>query len=182
MLNPIIRGWSNYYRHCSASKSFNTVAHRIWQMTWQWSKRRHPKKSSRWVKKHYFRRIGNRGWIFATPFAILINPTTLPITRHIKVKGRNSPYDPKLRDYWTKRTRRRVSRQTYTRLRLQVLQAQEYRCWQCDILFQPDEAIDLHHIIPRASGGSNRGDNRAAIHPYCHRQVHQRHGYKVLEA
>ena len=43
-LNPVIRGWSNYYRHVSASRTFAKVRHRQWQMLWRWAKRRHPKK------------------------------------------------------------------------------------------------------------------------------------------
>lgn len=27
-LNPVIRGWANYYRHCAAKKTFSKVRHR----------------------------------------------------------------------------------------------------------------------------------------------------------
>jgi RNA-directed DNA polymerase len=84
--------------------------------------------------------------------------------------------------YWAERAKRAVGRQTYSRLRLQVLKAQDYKCGECGILFQPDEDIDLHHRIPCAKGGSDGAENRIALHPYCHQQYHQRHGYKVLKA
>jgi len=182
MLNPIIRGWANYYRHCSAKATFGFVAHRIWEMTWQWAKRRHPNKSRKWVRKRYFKSVANRNWVFGTATSTLLNPVHTPITRHIKVRGRSSPYNPELRDYWGKRTKRFVGRQTFSWLRLQVLQVQEYRCGQCGMLFKPNQDIVMHHIIRRAAGGSDRAENRIALHSYCHHQFHQRHGYKVLKA
>lgn len=181
-LNPVIRGWANYYRHCAAKATYDYVAHRYWQMVWQWAKRRHPNKPSKWVRQRYFKTVGNRNWVFGTATATLLNPADTPITRYVKVSGRNSLYDPALRDYWAERTKRAVGRQTYSRLRLQVLRAQDYRCRHCGILFQPEEDMDLHHIISRDAGGSDGAENRLAVHPHCHHQIHQRHGYKVLKA
>ena len=182
LLNPIIRGWANYYRHCAAKDTLGYVGHRYWQMLWQWAKRRHPKKSSAWVKQRYFKRVGNRDWVFGTPTTTLLNPADTPVTRYVKVSGRNSPYNPALSDYWKKRTKRAVGRRTYSRLRLQVLQTQDYHCGQCGIMFRPDTAIDLHHRIPRAAGGLDGAENRIALHPHCHHQFHQRHSYTVLKA
>ena len=34
-LNPIIRGWANYYRFSSAKEIFNYIDYRIWKMLWQ---------------------------------------------------------------------------------------------------------------------------------------------------
>src|SRR5947208_3391483 len=61
-LNPVIRGWANYYRYCAAKETFSKVRHRQWQMLWRWAKRRHPGKPSRWVKRRYFRNDGY--WTF----------------------------------------------------------------------------------------------------------------------
>jgi len=54
LLNPVIRGWANYHRHAAAKETFNRVDHELWRSLWHWAKRRHPKKSRHWVKKHYF--------------------------------------------------------------------------------------------------------------------------------
>ena len=53
-LNPIIRGWGNFYRHSAASHTFSGMKHGIWEMSWKWSKRRHPKKSLNWIKTKYY--------------------------------------------------------------------------------------------------------------------------------
>ena len=49
-LNPVIRGWGNFYRHVVSGRIFSLLDHRIWEATWQWAKRRHPDKGRRWIK------------------------------------------------------------------------------------------------------------------------------------
>jgi RNA-directed DNA polymerase len=179
-LNPVIRGWSNYYRHCAAKQTFNKVRHRQWQMLWRWAKRRHPKKGSRWVKRRYFRNDGY--WTFADGNAELVKPTSIPITRYVKVSGRSSPYDPKLRAYWQERTKRHIARQTYSQVRLEMLRRYGYRCGLCRMPFRTDDPIDEDHIVPRHAEGSEELENKRPVHRWCHHQHHQRHGYKVLKA
>ncbi|MDQ3397770.1 MAG: reverse transcriptase domain-containing protein [Deinococcota bacterium] len=41
-LNPVIRGWANYYRHGAAKRTFSKADHQMWVMLWTWAKRRHP--------------------------------------------------------------------------------------------------------------------------------------------
>jgi RNA-directed DNA polymerase len=179
-LNPIIRGWANYYRHCAAKETFKNVRHRQWEMLWRWAKRRHPNKGKRWVKGRYFRNDGY--WTFADGNAELVKPTSLPITRYVKVRGRSSPYDPKLRSYWQERTKRTIARQTYSQVRLELLRRYGYRCGMCWMPFREDELIEEDHITPRHTGGSDALENKRLVHHWCHHQYHQRRGYKVLKA
>jgi len=64
----------------------------LWQMTWKWARRRHPKKYKGWVKGKYYRRIKGRDWRFMEKGnpepLILLGPTWL--IRHIKVKAQIS--------------------------------------------------------------------------------------------
>ena len=173
-LNPVIRGWANYYRYCAAKHVFQKVRHAQWHMLWVWAKRRHPKKGRRWVKARYFRSDGY--WTFHAEKAELVKPDTTPITRFVKVIGRSSPYDPALRGYWTERKKRQVGRETYAKQRLMLLQRQEYRCALCYIQFVPGEAIETDHIIPTSQGGSDDRSNKRLVHPWCHRQRHQKDG------
>jgi RNA-directed DNA polymerase len=181
-LNPIIWGWANYYRHGVSKRTFNYVQYRLWQMLWRWAKRRHSNKPPPWIRQRYFKSVGNRNWVFGDANVTLRNPADMPIVRHIKVRGRSSPYDPTLRDYWVKRNQRRVKQQANSWRKWNVLRRQECRCGQCGLPFQPEDNIHYHHRIPRHQGGSDGAHNRVAIHPYCHHQFHQRHGYKVLKA
>ncbi|MDM8517434.1 reverse transcriptase domain-containing protein, partial [Desulfobacterales bacterium HSG16] len=63
-LNPVIRGWGNYYRHSASKRTFTSIDHAIFETTWKWAKRRHPNKSLTWIKSKYFQREKNRNWVF----------------------------------------------------------------------------------------------------------------------
>jgi RNA-directed DNA polymerase len=63
-LNPMIRGWANYHRHVVSKRMFEPVDHTIFSSLWQWARRRHPNKTSRWFKPKYFALRGNRDWSF----------------------------------------------------------------------------------------------------------------------
>lgn len=108
-LNPILRGFANYYRNGVSKEAFRYIHHRVWQYLWRWAKRRHPKKSAAWVKKAYFHNRGERNWVFGcytknrrgdSKFIELFNVPSTPIIRHIKVKGNASPDDASLKEYW----------------------------------------------------------------------------------
>jgi len=173
-LNPVIRGWAQYYRHVSAKAVLAKVGHAQWHMLWRWAKRRHPKKSCAWVKARYYRNEGY--WAFREGKAELVKPERTPITRFTKVAGKNSPYDPVLRQYWRQRRKRQVGRETYVKQRLMLHQRQGYRCALCRIPFGPGERIEMDHIIPTRHGGTDDIDNTRLVHPWCHRQQHQKDG------
>lgn len=177
-LNPVIWGWASYYRHVNAKETFNYVQHRLWWMVWRWARRRHPNKSAKWVKQHYFKQSGHRQLVFGNEAVTLRNPVSMAILRYAKVKERASPYNPALRAYWQKRHQRQVDQQTNSRLKQTVLQQQDYQCGYCHLPFLPDDLIHFHHRIPRTQGGSDAPVNRLALHPHCHHQFHQRYGYR----
>ena len=103
LLNPILRGWTNYHSHVVAKETFGRNDAKIWSMLWQWATRRHPTKGSKWVKKRYFKTIGARHWVFAATEQkedgtkrelILLNECDTPIHRHVKIKSDANPHDP----------------------------------------------------------------------------------------
>ena len=107
-LNPIIRGWTNYYKFVNSSKTFSDVNNFIWEHIWEWAKRRHPRKGMKWIKHKYFTRIGNRDWNFYArrkdgTMAVLTKTIDRKIIRHIKIKSENNPFDAKDREYFAKR-------------------------------------------------------------------------------
>ncbi len=173
-LNPVIRGWAQYYRHVSAKAVLAKVGHGQWHRLWRWAKRRHPKKNCAWVKARYYRDKGY--WAFSEGKAELVKPERTPITRFTKVAGKNSPYDPALRQYWRERKKRQVGRETYGKQRLMLHQRQGYQCALCRIPFVPGEHIETDHIIPTRHGGTDDIDNKRLVHPWCHRQRHQKDG------
>ena len=114
LLNPVIRGWANYPQHCAAKETFNRVDHEIWRALWRWARRRHPKKSRDWVKKHCFPALSNRAWTFAgktdqqTPdgkpvLLCLAYAGETKIRRHVKIRQDANPFDPQWRPYFVER-------------------------------------------------------------------------------
>ena len=53
-LNPIIRGWSAYYRHCVSARVFNALDNYVWKLTDRWARFTHPHKGRRWIVSRYF--------------------------------------------------------------------------------------------------------------------------------
>ena len=111
-LNPIIRGWANYHRHVVSKKTFSKIDHAIWKAIWKWAKRRHPRKSSKWVTSKYFTTERGNHWTFFSKDnggkrAVLFKAADLPIERHTKIKGDVNPYDPDWNEYLEKRKERR---------------------------------------------------------------------------
>ncbi len=106
-LNPIIRGWGNYYCSSNAKETFSYIDHNIWKMLWRWALRRHRNKGKKWVRYKYFPTVDGRSWVFSGNNGNrLIFMASIRIdSRYVKVKGYNSPYDPELHRYWQNRTR-----------------------------------------------------------------------------
>ncbi len=100
LLNPKIRGWTNYYTFVTSKKIFSYVDYRIFRLIWRWCKRRHSDKSSQWVMDKYFKRVGSRKWTFAGDEEILLYHADVPYKKYVQTKIRANPYDSLLKDYW----------------------------------------------------------------------------------
>src|SRR5262249_12433747 len=50
-LNGKIRGWTLYHRHACSKCTFSYVDARIFGMLWRWCRRRHRRKSQKWIKE-----------------------------------------------------------------------------------------------------------------------------------
>jgi RNA-directed DNA polymerase len=103
ILNPILRGWGNYYRHVVSKVVFQKLDDKIWRLTRNWAHRRHPQKSRRWVKDRYFLRQGTRHGVFSDGCHTLVSLAYIPIRRHVHVRTGTNPYDPMDADYFAQR-------------------------------------------------------------------------------
>lgn len=90
-LNPVIRGWSNYYSTGVSKATFAKLDHLVWQRIQRWCKRRHLSKSAQWIKDKYFRNVNTRNWIFSDGNYTLTTHSQVPIIRHLKVRGNKFP-------------------------------------------------------------------------------------------
>ena len=114
LLNPVIRGWSNYHRLIAVKDTFRRVDHEMWQRLWQWARRRHPKKSRDWVKRRYFPGSAKRAWDFAFQtgeqtsegkpvWRRLVYASDTKIRRYVKIRQTANPFDPQWRAYFKER-------------------------------------------------------------------------------
>jgi RNA-directed DNA polymerase len=163
-LNPIIRGWSNYYKTKCSKETYSKVGHLIFLRLWKWALRRHPNKNKTWIVNKYWRTIGGDNWVFGEKEGLaLIKHQSTAIMRHTKVKGESSPYNGNT-IYWAKR------KGTHPELKdsiSRLLKKQEGKCNWCNLTFQDGDLIEIDHIIPKAIGG-NQKDNLQLLHKHCH--------------
>jgi RNA-directed DNA polymerase len=184
-LNPKIRGWSNYHRHVVSKRVFSRVDNAIFIRLWQWARRRHPKKSPRWLKQKYFEQHGGRNWAFfgkscnneGEPHKVrLLLASSTPIQRHVKVKSAANPYDPAHETYFEKREGDHMAgtfRGTRTLRFLWMFQ--RGCCPVCNTKITRITGWRIHYCVSRVSGGSTSADNRVLLHPECHDRVHRQH-------
>jgi RNA-directed DNA polymerase len=184
LLNPIIRGWTNYHRYAVSSRAFARFDYEVWRSLWQWATRRHPNKGRKWVRKRYFQPMDNRIWTFACEvesterrrMVKLAYATNTKIRRHIKVQAAANPYDPNWEAYFEERLTRQMGvRLMENRKAWYLWLFQEGRCPECSERITEDSGWQLHHVIYRVHGGSDAITNLRLLHPNCHRKLHHRH-------
>ncbi|WP_293117871.1 group II intron reverse transcriptase/maturase [Okeania sp. SIO1I7] len=164
-LNPVIRGWANYYSAVVSKEVFRKIDNLLWKRLWRWASRRHPNKSAKWVKEKYFPKVkGTQNWVLNDGEYILNQHSGVPIVRHIKVQGNKSPYDGDW-TYWSNRIGK------YPGVRKEVttlLKRQKNKCASCGLTFRPNDLIEVDHIKPKSKGGDNTYKNKQLLHRHCH--------------
>jgi RNA-directed DNA polymerase len=133
-LNPIIRGWANYYRTHVAAEIFDQLDQYLWRLTYKWARFSHANKSASWVTARYFGKFNKARqdrWVFGDrqSGSYMHRFSWTSIVRHQLVKQGASPDDPALADYWTERRREPVLPINNTSLWL--VQAQDGCCSIC---------------------------------------------------
>lgn len=105
----------------------------------------------------------------------LVRASDTPIRRHRKIKGEANPYDPEWEEYFEERLRLTMKDNLKGRRRLLYLWwVQDGKCPNCGEHITRETGWHLHHILPKAQGGTDAMSNLVILHPNCHRQVHSR--------
>ncbi|MGI2909490.1 group II intron reverse transcriptase/maturase [Tolypothrix sp. VBCCA 56010] len=176
-INPIIRGWSNYYSSV-VSKAFYSKADAItYHQLRTWADHRHPYKSKTWVSKRYWHSIGTRNWVFATRneegMQLLCHADT-PIKRHVQIQRERSPYDGD----WVYWSNRRGNYPGTPRAVAALIKSQNGKCSHCGQYFTSDSLTEVHHKDMNRK--NNKKENLTLVHRHCHDVIHGV-GKKVLE-
>ena len=117
LLNPKLRGWANYYRHVVSKRTFSQVDEAIFKALCRWTRRRHPSRSAKWLRKKYFRHPALRIWQFHVRkqgddnrlvFFRLFAVAKVKIKRHVKIRAAATPYDSAFITYFEQRNKRHL--------------------------------------------------------------------------
>ncbi|AFZ10708.1 RNA-directed DNA polymerase (Reverse transcriptase) (plasmid) [Oscillatoria nigro-viridis PCC 7112] len=161
-LNPIIRGWSNYYSTVCSKETYSTVDYLTYQKLMAWGKSR-GKGDGSWYNKYWLTVKTNKSFRTAEGHELISHSDTA-IVRHVKVKGEVSPYNGDW-SYWSAR------RGTYPGIptrEAKLLKKQKGRCSHCGLYFTDTDIVEVDHIKPKSLGGKNTHDNLQLLHRYCH--------------
>jgi RNA-directed DNA polymerase len=157
-LNPVIRGWCNYYSTVVSKEVFGKVEHMVFQMLWAWAKRRHPKKSRHWIYERYWIRHKGALVFKDEDSSPLFGHKETPIHRHIPVQGTRSPFDGDWL-YWASRMGRYPGLDDKM---AKLLKKQQGKCAVCGLYFtESDEPIQARIRIK-----DNPPANKL-IHDHC---------------
>jgi RNA-directed DNA polymerase len=174
-LNPIIRGWANYFRTAVAKEIFSSLDRWMFYKADRYTRRMHPKKSKDWRHQTYWGRFQLDRldpWVFGDKQTggHLLKFSWFPIERHVMVKGTSSPDDPTLVDYWKKRQAAKAK--DLIKSKQKLANRQKGRCPECFESLFNDEELQVHHRIPRSLGGKDSYSNLVLVHLLCHQQIH----------
>lgn len=171
-LNPIIRGWANYYKTCAAKHTFNLIDKELFWKLAKWGRFRHPRKWWQWVYRRYWQRLPQKGTIeFSDGDFTLIDHADTKIERHTKVKGHQSPFDGDW-PYWTARLGKDPTKPKRVCVLMKI---QKGRCTHCRLRLRATDVLEVHHRD--GNHHNHHYTNLALIHGHCHDFVH---GSKVL--
>lgn len=169
-LNPIIRGWANYYSTVVSKEIYSGMDRLAYQQLRAWANRRHPNKNRGWVANKYWQNIKNDHWVFANrgegkrkKIRLRKHSETL-IVRHEKVQGERSPYDGDW-IYWS--TRMGMHPEVAAKVAT-LLKKHKGICAHCGLFFKNGDLLEIDHKTPRKRGGKDTKQNLQLLHRHCH--------------
>ncbi len=170
-LNPIIRGWANYYSFSDAQTTgiLSKQDNLVFQKLRAWSRHR----TGDWYKaqKKYWTKIGNNNWVFATrqgdanPLRLLSHTEFgSSSNEYVKVKGKDSPFNGKL-VYWSTRMGQNPDMPSR---KASLLKRQKGVCPWCCLRFREGDILETDHILATSLGGKDEYNNLQLLHGHCH--------------
>jgi RNA-directed DNA polymerase len=140
----------------------------------RYANRTHPQKSWYWKKQRYWGTLNLQrkdNWVFGDKQSgsYLLKFSWIDIRRHIMVRGTHSPDDPRLKEYWQDRNKKKVRDLPPRQQR--IAKRQESLCEGCGETLFNGELLEVHHVRPKKDGGEDGIHNLHLLHLYCHQQI-----------
>lgn len=182
-LNPILRGWAEHFRTTSSRAAFRTVSEHTFKLLKKWVYKKHKIKGRRQGLNKYFKTVitgkSINRWVFhghnerKEPIGLYqIGYTTKKPYKMISLKDPKNPFLLEHNPYFKQRTKTNLANsELLDKRKKSLIRKQDGKCTHCDISFQMDSLIELHHIVPYKQGGDNKLSNLRAVHQHCHKQI-----------
>jgi len=84
-LNPVLRGWTNYFRHGVSKATFSYLRAFLWHRVICWLRHKEPRASWKRLRRHYL-----NGWWPTEDGVVLFNPGAVAVTRY-RYRGNRIP-------------------------------------------------------------------------------------------
>ena len=174
LLNPMITGWGNYYKHGATRDAFHWADHQIFNALWQWAKRRHSKKGKRWVADKYWHVSKGKGWHFASYFKkpngkqdslklkLLSN---IHFVEYTQIKGDANPFDLEYDKYLDQRETKKMLVTLKGRNSLLYLWKKQDR--KCPLCGMPIDRVLPWNVTEKVVNGKIQ---RSLVHDKCYKQ------------
>jgi RNA-directed DNA polymerase len=125
-INPIVRGWANYYRGAAASRTFAALDHYLWQLTYKWACFSHHNKPKGWIISRYYGRFNPAShdrWIFGKNPALLDRSILILLAKQngrcalcqdLLLHADHEPTSPTEWEQWHRVTRKAITKHHVT--------------------------------------------------------------------
>ncbi|MGK7941698.1 MAG: group II intron reverse transcriptase/maturase [Crocosphaera sp.] len=165
-LNPIIKGWCNYFATVCSKETFSSEDNQMWNLLRAWATGRSKKGKKEALSKYFSQGVHGK-WTFQTTEEqgiYLISHTDTEIKRHTLIRQDASPFDGN----WTYWSQRRGKHPETPKRVAKLLKKQKGKCNLCNQHFTPDDLIEIDHIIPQSKDAKDTYKNYQALHRHCH--------------
>jgi len=177
-LNEKIRGWMNYHHFCNGIwKVWASLNQYLYEQLMKWGRRRHANKTPKWIFNNYWKHINDR-YTFHVPFKtekgqLLLSKYDLPQKKiRFRISYKMNVFDLQNKDRISKTQGTKKFNLPYKKEKVWRKQkALIPACHQYLNPYQPD-ILDLHHVLPRKEGGSDKITNLVLLNEHCHYESH----------
>ena len=176
MLNPMIKGWGNYYQYGATRDAFHHVDNQIFKALWQWAKHRHSKKGKHWIADRYWHELRGKSWQFVSFFhkpngdedslSLVKLTESFHFLRYSQIKGSANPFDADDRLYFNKREKQKMLGTLKGRHSLLYLWDKQKR--KCPVCGQPIDRVLQWNVMETTEHGRKQ---KLLVHDKCYKLI-----------
>lgn len=176
VLNSLLRGWANYFRHSAASRTFSYIGHYAFKRMEIWLRRKTGQRV-RAVYRRYYRRH-ERAMTWSDAGVTLYHPGVSTRITHQRYAHRPNPYLTGAAQAETTPATPYPETppwsgtvyygEDWTAIRAAVLERDDHRCQLCG----RQQRLEVHHLRKWTPGTAHDPDNLLTLCEPCHAQAH----------